>query len=129
MGGPGHPRMAWVRDWPRTDFIPRCLPSGPNPRNLAKYVFWKILVRTAVEKVEAYDIATGEGLNVSHWEVRHPPEARHDPCSRQRYVFSKYLTPSAAYRVTNTIKKKRRVMIIDLWALCQLFYHYLGGDN
>ena len=19
MGGPGHPRMAWVRDWPRTE--------------------------------------------------------------------------------------------------------------
>ena len=51
------------------------------------------------------------GSNVTHWE------ARHDPCSRWRYLFSKYLTPSAAYRVTNTIKKKRTTVRINLCAL------------
>ena len=67
--------------------------------------------------------------NVTHWEARHPLEARQDPRSRWRYLFSKYLTASAAYRVTNTIKKKRTTVRINLCALGQLFYLYLGGDN
>ena len=67
--------------------------------------------------------------NVSHREARHPLEARHDPCSRWRYPFSKYLIPSAAYQVTNTIKKKRTTVRINLCALDQIFYLYLGGDN
>ena len=67
--------------------------------------------------------------NVSHWEARHPLEARHDPCSRWRYLFSKYLTPTAAYRVSNTIKKKRTTVRINLCALGRLYYLYLGGDN
>ena len=46
--------------------------------------------------------------NVSHREARHPLKARHDPCSRWRYLFSDYLIPSAAYRVTNTIKKREQ---------------------
>ena len=29
MGGPGHPRMAWVRDWPRTVGLPDLLPTIP----------------------------------------------------------------------------------------------------
>ena len=47
-------------------------------------------------------LITGFYCNVSHWEARHPLEARRDPCSRWRYLFSKYLTHSASYRVTNT---------------------------
>ena len=65
------------------------------------------------------------GTNVTHWEARHPLEARHDPCRRWQYLFSKYLTPSTVYRVTNTIKKKRTTVRINLCALDQLFYLYL----
>ena len=64
----------------------------------------------------------------SSWKARHPLEARHDPCSRQQYLFSKYLTPSAAYRVTNTIKKEKDH---ENHPVCfrSAFYLYLGGDN
>ena len=48
---------------------------------------------------------TGRG-NESHWEARHPLEARHDPCSRWRYLFSKYLTPSASYSHQYNQKKE-----------------------
>ena len=60
--------------------------------------------------------------NVHPWEARHPLEARHDPCSRWRYLFPKYLTPSAAYRVAITIKKKRTTMRINLHTLGLLLY-------
>ena len=76
--------------------------------------------------VEEVVNASDRDINVSRWEARHPLEARHDPCSRWRYLFSKYLTPSASYRVTNTIKKMRTTVRINLCALGQLFYLYLG---
>ena len=68
----------------------------------------------------------GREGNVSHWEARHPLEARHNPCSRWRDLFSKYLTPSTSYRVANTIKKNRTTVRINLCALGQLFYLCLG---
>ena len=44
-------------------------------------------------------------------------------------IYFPNLTLRAAYRLTNTIKRKRMTERINLWALGQLFYLYLDGDN
>ena len=117
-------KLIWKN--PRT--LPRLFSTTTprNPRRLLQNTREDAIAGVCRAGITKKCDVEGEGRGGNIVTGKRDIHLKRDMIRRWRYLFSKYLTPSAAYLVTNTIRKRGQ----PREATCvpyQLFYLFLGG--